>query len=147
MKRFKFRFEKILSYRHHLERQKQQELAETQNLVQEQLRKISGIQNDRSLNQRKARHHMIGSIKPGRLSGYSRYYLKLKQMELTGREMLQQFATEVEKRRQALVAATRQKRIYEKLKERDLEKYTYEFNLMLQKENDEVGQKVFLRNR
>jgi flagellar export protein FliJ len=61
--------------------------------------------------------------------------------------MLQQFATEVEKRRQALVAATRQKRIYEKLKERDLEKYTYEFNLMLQKENDEVGQKVFLRNR
>ncbi len=146
MSRFKYRFEKILSYRGHQEKQKQRKLAEVRKLEQAQNDKISGVMKDRSRTQRKEAEQLTGTLNPVCLTGYSRYYLKLKQVELTGRELLQQIGVEVEKRRQALVEATRQKKMYEKLKERHLERFNHEYNLALQKENDEIGQQVFLRN-
>lgn len=146
MPRFKFRFEKILSFRGHQEKQKQRELAVVRKLEQEENAKITGILNDRSATQQREQEHLTGNILPARLTEYSRYYLKLRQMEIIGREMLQQIGVEVDKRRQALVESTRQKKIYEKLRERHLRQFTEEYNRALQKENDEIGQQIFLRN-
>jgi flagellar FliJ protein len=147
MPRFKFRFEKILSYRGHQEKQKQRELAAVRKMEQEQSDKITGILTDRSAAQQNELDILTGSIRPTQLTLYSRYFLKLRQMEVTGREMLRQIGFEAEKRRQALVEATRQKKIYEKLRERHLERFTHEYNLTLQKENDEMGQQTFLRKQ
>jgi flagellar FliJ protein len=146
MPRFKFRFEKILAYRGHQEKQKQRELAKVRALEQEQSDRILGISEDRIATQKQEKNFLTGKLDPLRLTGYSRYYLKLKQMEITGREVLQQIAAEVEKKRQALVEATKQKKIYEKLKERYRERHDREYNLALQKENDEIGQQIFLRH-
>lgn len=146
MPRFKYRFEKILSFRRHQEKQKQRKLAEVRKLEQDQNDKISKVVEDRSRTQQQETGLLTGKLDPACLTGYSRYYLKLKQTELTGRELLRQIGVEVEKRRQALVEATRQKKIYEKLKERHRERFDHEYNLALQKENDDIGQQVFLRN-
>jgi flagellar FliJ protein len=146
MPAFKFRFEKILTYRGHQEMQKQRELAAVQKMEYEQKHKIASILKDRKASQDGERKYLTGKLDPVRLTGYSRYYLKLKQMELGGREVLKEIVKKVEKKRQALIDATRQKKIYEKLRERHLQRYIEGYNRALQKENDEIGQQTFIRN-
>ena len=146
MRKFKYRFEKILAYRGHQEKQRQRELATVQQLEQSQRQKMADILGKQADTQREKECHLVGNIIAARLSVFYRYYLMLKQEELAGREMLQQIGKEVDKRRQALIEATRKKKIYEKLKERHRERFERESNLLMQKENDEIGQKIFVRN-
>ncbi len=146
MPRFNYRFEKILTYRRHQEKQKQRELAAIRKKEHEQNDEIAKILDSRSKAQQQGRACLTGVLNPDHLIGIARYYLKLKQLEFGGREVLQQIVQEVEKRRLALVEATKHKKIYEKLRERHLERHIREANLALQKENDEIGQQTFLRN-
>jgi flagellar FliJ protein len=146
MPRFNYRFEKILSYRRHQEKQKQRELAAIRKKEQGQNSEIAKILDNRTKAQQQGRAYLTGVLNPDHLIGFTRYYLKLRQLEFGGREVLQQIVREVEKRRLALVEATKHKKIYEKLRERHLERHIREANLALQKENDEIGQQTFLRN-
>ncbi|MCK5127151.1 MAG: flagellar export protein FliJ [candidate division Zixibacteria bacterium] len=147
MKRFNFRFEKVLSYRRHQEKGKQRELAQVRNREEKQKKEIHGIVKDHSNQQQSQKSQLVGTINPLRMTAFSRYYLKLKQLEFIGRETLKTIKKEVEEKRGKLVEATKQRKIYEKLKEKHLEEYTVEYNLMLQKENDEIGLKVFARQK
>jgi flagellar FliJ protein len=140
MKRFKFRFEKILTFRCHQEKQKQRELALAQNMEQKQKDKLTAIADDFNACQDGEKKYLVGKINPNRLTEYSRYFLLLKRMELAGREVLQQISREVGKKRDELIGATRRKKIYEKLKEHHQEKHILELNRLMQKENDEIGQ-------
>ena len=147
MRRFKFRFEKILTYRGHQEKQRQRELASALNVQQSQQEKVSGLVRGQMVAQKEKEKHLVGKIETARLSGYYRYGLRLKHLEMAGRELLGHIAKDVEKKRQTLVEAARKKKTYEKLKERHLRQYTEDSNLALQKENDEIGQKMFVINR
>lgn len=146
MRRFKYRFEKILTFRQHQEKQRQRELATVQQLEQSQRQKIGDLLARQAETRREKERHLVGEIVPSRLSGFYRYHLMLKQKELTGREVLQQIGKEVEKRRVVLLEATRNRKIYEKLKERHRARFEHDNNLLMQKENDEIGQKIFFRN-
>lgn len=145
MRRFKFRFDKVLSFRRHQETDKMRVLAMAQGKLQRQKQNIDSIKSDRSNQQRQAKDHLVGDITPACLTRYTRYYLLLKQLELTGQNQLLKISREVIEKREELIRATRQKRIYEKLKDRHRAKYDKEYNLYLQKENDELGQKLFFR--
>ena len=63
----------------------------------------------------------------------------LKRLAIASHEVLAGITREVEKKREELIGATMQKKIYEKLKEKHRAKYDREINLYLQKENDEVA--------
>jgi len=147
MKRFKFRFEKILDYRRHLEKQKQREFATAQIMEKEQRQKIDEIVSERNRFQSEEKGCLVGNVQPSRLVGYSRYFLLLKHMELTSRERLGEILKEVEKKRAALIEATKRKRIYEKLEDRYKNKYTFEYNRLMQKETDDIGQKIYWHNK
>lgn len=142
MKKFKFRFEKILGFRRHCEMEKQRELADVLHRRQKQLDHLGSIREDRAGQQTGQKNQMVGIIQPTRLNGYTRYYLVLNQMESTGRAVLQQITGEADKKREELLEASREKKIYEKLKERHWEKYNNEVNLLTQKEMDDIGQKL-----
>ncbi len=142
MKRFKFRFEKILGFRRHCEMEKQRELADVMHRRQKKENEIDGIKHDRAGRQEGQKSFLTGSLQPSRLNGYTRYYLVLNQMESAGRAVLQKISGEVEQKREELLEASREKKIYEKLKERHWEKYSTEVNLLTQKEMDEIGQKL-----
>ncbi len=146
MRRFKYRFEKILTFRQHQEKQRQRELATVQQLEQSQQQKIGDILAKQAETRREKERHLVGAIVPSCLSGFYRYHLMLKQKELTGREVLQQIGKEIDKRRAVLIEATRKRKIYEKLKERHQARFEHDINLWMQKENDENGQKIFIRN-
>ncbi|MEE9441142.1 MAG: flagellar export protein FliJ [candidate division Zixibacteria bacterium] len=147
MKRFKYRFEKVLSFKKHLEKQKQRELAEVVDFEQKQKLKILEVLDDRANYQKREKKLLTGKLDANLLTRYSRYYMKLKQMEIGGRELLANIREELGKRRKVLIEATKQRKIYEKLRERHLDKYTVEMNLLTQKENDDIGQTMFLRNK
>jgi len=146
MRRFKYRFEKILTFRQHQEKQRQRELASVQQLEQSQRREISDLLSEQAETVKEKEHHLVGAIVPSRLSGFYRYHLMLKQKEVAGREMLRQIGKEVDKRRGILLEAARKRKIYEKLKERHRERFEHDANLLMQKENDDIGQKIFIRN-
>ncbi|MEZ5359446.1 MAG: flagellar export protein FliJ [Candidatus Zixiibacteriota bacterium] len=147
MKKFNFRFEKILSYRRHQEKLRQRALAQVRNLEEKQKQEILGIQQDRERHLEEERQYLIGTINPQQLTAFSRYYLKLKGMEISGKDVLRKIQIEVSQKRQELIDATKQRKIYEKLKEKHKEKYVAEQNLLLQKENDEIGTKTYLRRK
>jgi flagellar FliJ protein len=147
VKKFKYRFEKVLTVRRHQEKEKQRELAQVVLQQQKQQDKIDEINRSRRRTQGEQRSQLVGKLNPLTLTWYSRFYLRLKHEELTGKDMLRQIGREVNKRRLALLEASKGRKIYEKLREKHLENYTAEMNRLMQKENDEIGQKVFLRNR
>ncbi len=147
MKRFQFRFDRILTYRRHQEKQRQRDLAAAENLRVMQEQKIAGHQSDRARHQEEQHAYLTGRIDPRRLSQYSRYYLLLKQRELIDRELLGRIVKEVTRRRTDLIAAAKQRKTYEKLEERDRERYGLELNRVLQKDTDDIGQKLYWRQR
>lgn len=114
-------------------------------LEERQKQEILEIQSNRQRCLEEEKQLLVGNLDTMKLTTYSRFYLKLKGMELSGRDVLEKIQKEVEEKRLDLVEATKQRKIYEKLKERHKEKYIAEQNLLLQKENDEIGTKAYFR--
>ncbi|UCD17474.1 MAG: flagellar FliJ family protein [Candidatus Zixiibacteriota bacterium] len=145
LKKFRFRLEKLLQLKSHIESEKQKILALATQKVFGQKRILEDIDSRRITCHREQRHHLVGTLNPSHQLNYSRYYLRLKKEELAGRELLDVFKKEREKKRLDLVEATKQRRIYEKLKEHRQEAYRRETDLAEQKEQDELGSQFYLR--
>lgn len=139
MKKFRFRFEKILAHRKYIEKQKQIDLAAAIDMEMKQRKKLQDIDSDRRFHETAEKKFLTGKINPDKLKGFTRYYLLLKRMEMSGYEILGKLSREVENRREELVKASVQKKIYARLKERHKFRYDREVNLYLQKENDEIA--------
>jgi len=139
MKKFRFRLEPLLKLKAHREKEKQKIHALALHKVIEQEHGLESISHDRLGHQVQLREYLQGALDIGRLSAFSRYFVKLKKDELTGREMLRAFRKEAEKKRGELIEATRQRKIYEKLKERRHEQYIKNYLLTEQKEQDEIA--------
>jgi flagellar protein FliJ len=144
MKKFQFRLEKVLQLKKHTETEKRKNLGMANHNVHSQNQKLLGLLQTRVGTQQKQRELLGGKVNIMQQLGYSRYYLRMKRDELTGRELLKAMEKEREKKRIELVEATRQKKIYEKLKERQQDKYSKELNLALQKEQDEMAAQSYL---
>jgi flagellar FliJ protein len=144
MKKFKFRLEKALQVKGHLEKEKQKLHGIASRKVLQQERILEELNRDRAKTQAEHRGFLSGEVNPHLLVGYSRYYLKLKKKELTDREILKAFIEEREKKRLELIEATKQKKIYEKLKERKLESHLREIEMATQKDLDDLATKMFI---
>lgn len=147
MRKFKFRFEKVRAFRAHQEKEKQQILAQARRQEADQDQAVQGILEERSDQQARERKHLVGPVRPTRLSGYSRYYLRLKQKEVAGKALLRQLSQVVEHRREELLAAARQRKMYDKLEERHRERFRLEYARLTQKETDDIGQKIHWRSQ
>ncbi|MEW6049864.1 MAG: flagellar export protein FliJ [Candidatus Zixiibacteriota bacterium] len=139
MKKFKYRLEPLLRLREHLEKQRQKEHAVAILQVQRQEQHLAEIENARGATMDIQRRYSEVGIAAFRLQMTSRYLLKLKRDSLTGGELLKGLEREAEKRRLRLVEATKQKKIFEKLKERRQEAFYREANSSERKESDEIA--------
>ncbi len=142
MKKFNFRLERILQLKEHTEKEKQKVLALATHKVLTQESKLHQIDWTRQQIQKDQIEHLTGAIDSGRLSIYSRYYLRLKKDELTGIAMLRALRKTQDEKRQELIEATRQKKIFEILKERRKARYYKELELSIQKEQDELASRI-----
>jgi len=137
MKKFKFRLEPLLKLKAYREKEEQKVHASALQKVYNQEDSLVNINSTRVNNQINLRNFLSGSLDLSRLSGYSRYFTKLKKDEFVGREMLKVLKKDSEEKRLKLLEATKQRKIYEKIKEKKFEKYNREFELADQKEQDE----------
>ncbi len=144
-KRFQFRLEKLLQLRSHDETLRQKELAVSLRKVNSQQDVLHDIDGNYRAGQDDSRMYLTGKIDTNHLVRYSRYFLKLKKDRISSLEVLKALEREREKRRQALLAATRRRQILEKLRDRKKEAYTKRLELVAQKEQDEIASNYALQ--
>jgi len=147
MKKFRFRLERILQLKSHAEKEKQKNYGLAVSKVVDQQTALAGIDDSRRSLQDTQRQRLSGALDTSMMSVFSRYYLLLKKKEIGGRELLKAYEKEQEKKRIELVEATREKKTYEKLKERKFEAYNKETELSIQKEQDEMASQMLQYKR
>ena len=146
-KRFKFRFEPMLKVKKHKEQEKQKVLAQITKEVMGQQDRLTGLDNQRESTLDYQRKKIAGTISLAETLLASRYLLRLKREKLAGEELLQGLKRVEEERRQDLLKAARERKIYEMLKEKQQLKHRKEMDKLEQKELDEVATNTFRRKK
>lgn len=146
MKKFKYRLESLLKIKRHLEKEKQKAHAHAMNQVQDQLDALDSIDLTRVTTLNDQRKVMSGRISLAEALVYSRYIMKLKKDRLTGDGLLSAYEKSAEKKRVALVEASRERQIYNKLKEKLKERYVKDQVHEERKQADEIATTCFVRN-
>ena len=146
MKKFKYRLESLLKVKEHIEKEKQKAHAYAMKRVQDQLAELDEIERTKLDTLEGQRVAMTGRISLAEALVYSRYLMKLKKDHITGDGMLRAFEKTAENKRVELVEASRERQIYEKLKEKLRERYIKEHNLEERKQADETATTCFVRN-
>ena len=139
MKRFKYRLQPLLNVKSHIERERQKEHALALEKVMRQKEQLSQVNARRESTLLEQRSKLLGRIMITEMLVYSRYLLKLKKNTLAGLETLRGLNTNAEEKRQVLVEASKERQIYEKLKERQQDRYNKESARQEQKETDEIA--------
>jgi flagellar FliJ protein len=143
MKKFRFRLESVQKIKAHVEKERQKEHAVAVHRAQAQKEHLSRLEATRLGAMEHQRQVQGGPIKPAQMLWYSRYYLKLKRDAIAGAELLRGLESEAEKKRQRLVDASRERKMYDKLQERQQAKFNQGVEQMLNKQNDEIAANNF----
>ncbi len=143
MKKFSFRLQKLLDMR---------EAKETE--VKHELMKVLSLQNRERVLQEEL-HKKISSLEamyrdkiskgvfvPDEAMAIMRFSDVSRKAIDEAEKRIQRLEPEVQRIREKLVQASREKKVVEKLKERKYEEFMYEFNREVAKENDDMNQKI-----
>ncbi len=139
MKRFRYRLEPLLKIKSHVEKQRQKEHAAALHQVYRQQEHLDEIESKRQDTFKHQSERLTGKLSAVQFQMATRYLAKLRMDTLTGKELLRGLEQEAERRRVKLVEATKEKKIFDKLKERQRERYLTELDHTEQKELDELS--------
>jgi flagellar FliJ protein len=135
--RFKFRFEALMNYRGHIKEKAEIALGRARRHLREARDELTSLEDRRQKGFLDLSESMKGRTDAGQLKYYSEYLTALKYrialqfVEIEKREFV------VKERLEEVIARTKEYRIIEKLKERDLKKWLHEQHLQEQKTLDE----------
>lgn len=148
MKKFKYRLEALLKMKEHFEKEKQKEHALSLQRVLTQENGLSAIELEKSRNFTRVKEKSVGLLSVAELLVYGRYFIKLKRNRFSGEQMLDALKKQEEGKRSELLVATKEKKIQEKLKEKQYDNYKENIKSLENKENDEIGVNSFrLKNK
>ena len=139
MKKFKFRLEPLLKVKSEIEKRRQRELAEVHRRILSQQKKIETLEQEKLAAQDSQRLHLAGRITLSDLLVYARFFMKLKRQKISDKEMLRILDMDFEKKRQTLLAASTERKKYERLKEIQNSKHLAELSKKEAKQADEFG--------
>ncbi|MCC6125577.1 MAG: flagellar export protein FliJ [Pirellulales bacterium] len=142
MPKFKFRLATLLKLREAARDERQAELSEAyraDDILNERLRQIHDELAALSVGCRKAAGP--GAVNIDLLIESQRYEVTLRVYEKQTRAQRERLALEIERRREALLAANREVKVLEKLREQQLERHREEENRRDVKRLDEVAQR------
>jgi len=146
MKKFHFTLQRLLDIR---------EARETE--IKHELMKVLSLQNKERVFQdelkSKIKRYEVqysekitkGLFSPEEVMSLMRYSDVSRNAIVESQRRIEGLQPEVDRIRERLVTASRDKKIVEKLKERKFEEYEYEFNRETAKENDDMNQKLYHR--
>ncbi len=148
MKKFKFRLQKLLEIREAAEKEIKNELAAIVALQNVERARQDELRTSIDLHRRNFREKMKKG-KSGITEGiFLEKYLDISHRAIDAAERrIEAIEPEVQKVRDRLVEASREKKVVEKLRERKREEYNYHVNSEIAKENDDINQKIYLRRK
>jgi flagellar FliJ protein len=147
MPKFVFHLEAVLTQREHVERQRQRELA----IVQSQFAKLEG--ELRALNERVTtatedlrQNHLTGVIDLAFLAAHRRFIAATQRQAMAMVQRMAVVRRDVEAAQLALAEAAKQRKVIEKLKERQFERWRAEQSRKELAELDEVNMQLSYQN-
>ena len=144
-KKFKFRLDPLLKLRKHREKERQKEHAAAVAEADKQKQLNGDIDTARVNTLDYQRTRLAGKLSIPEALIHSRYIMKLKRERMAGTELLHALQREAEKKRAKLVIAARDRKIFEKLKEKQQSRHRSKIERQDQKELDEVAAGPFQR--
>ncbi len=146
MGKFKFRLATLMRIRQQVRDQRRGQLAEAYDAESQLKQRAEDLNQDlRQLNDEYRRAGGTGSVDVDRLLAAQRYEVVLRSQRQQLREQIDMLATEIERRRLALVEADRDVRVLEKLREKQLRRHREEEGRRETKRLDEVAQQRVAR--
>lgn len=148
MKKFKFKLQKLLDIREAFEKKIKNELAELVNL--QNIERNKQIELQQRMLERK---NVIRSLIKNKTFSYSEVMMYEKFTDSANKAIniaeykIKQMEPGIQRVREKLVEASKEKKVVEKLKERQFKDYLYKLNREIAKENDDMNQKIFLKKR
>lgn len=139
VKKFKYRLQALLKIKEHIEKERQKDHAVALQKVYRQNDELDRINGSRQKNLSNQRGQMELHVSVAEMLIYSRYLARLKREQLAGSELLNVLEGEAEGKRVELVAASKDRKILEKLKEKQSAKHLAEIDQALTKESDEIA--------
>jgi flagellar FliJ protein len=139
LKKFKYRLQALLRVKEHIENERQKNHALSLQKVYRQTDELDRMDGSRQENLSAQRDQMTQHVSVAEMLIYSRYLARLKREQLAGKELLRHLEGEAEGKRIELVAASKDRRVFEKLKEKQSDRHHEEINQAMTKENDEIA--------
>jgi flagellar FliJ protein len=142
MKKFNFRLERILRYKEQIEDEKKRKLALVQNQLIQEKNRLAVIVTTRSKYMSSFGIKKAGRVNLRNLIISKRYIDKLSGDVVVQTKIVKAAENDFNAAQKALLEAAREKKKYEKLREKQLGKHTLENNLKENKELDEFGARI-----
>ena len=148
MKKFKFKMQRLLDLREAREEEVKNELAKVLSVQNRERTKQYELRQ--KIEENKDRFHEM--LQEGRLSSselmmFEKYVdVSLRAID-SAEQRIQGMEPEVNRIREKLVEVSRERKVVEKLKEKQLNEYDIHINREIRKENDDLNQKIYLRRK
>lgn len=139
MKKFKYRLQALLKMKEHIEKERQKQLATSAKRVQDQEQLLEDVDEHRERTVDRQRERTKSRFSVAEMLVVSRFLHKLKRDTVLGKEMLKVLKKDEDEKRQDLLEATKERKKYEKLKEKQEDKHYEGIETFLAKESDETG--------
>lgn len=148
MKKFKFKLQRLLDIREAREKEIQNEMAVLLNIQnierikQEEYKSKIALEHENfNLKLKEGRFSYTDALNFERFIQFSHRVIDVAQERIDGME------PDIQRVRDRLIEASREKKVTERLKEKRLKDFNYQLNSELAKENDDLNQKIFMRRR
>ena len=146
MKKFDFKLQKLLDLREAREQELKNELAALISQQNVERMKQEELNSSIAYHSESIRGKMVdGTVTVQETMMYEKFVDLSRRAITFADRKIEEMEPAVQEARGRLVIASREKKVVEKLKERQLEEYNYEMNREINKENDDMNQKIYMR--
>ena len=143
MSKFHFRLDGVLRHRRHVEQERQRDLAKVQTQVSQLESELRALSDAAQFTTDDLRaHHLTGRLDLGFLAAHRRYMLGVQRKAGALSETLAVLQQQAHEARKNLAEAAKQRKILEKLRERQREQWAADIARRESAETDEIGMQI-----
>jgi flagellar FliJ protein len=147
MPKFVFQLEGVLKHRRNIERERRRPLALAQaklHQLQSELRELD--QSVQSANADARQHHLVGRLDMGFIAAHRRYIAATQRQAVALAQKMALAQREIDQARAALAEAAKQRKIIEKLREKQFGAWREDLARKESRELDEIGAQLSARH-
>ncbi|MBK7091035.1 MAG: flagellar FliJ family protein [bacterium] len=145
MKKFQFRLQKLLHIKSHKKMERQKELAKAERVRRMEEAHLELLQSRMSQEISDLQSHKIERVDCRWLTQSAFYQQRLISNMATQKQVISNALKQEELKREKLISAAREEKVFDMLKDRQRERYNRELDDLQQKETDEIARNTFLQ--